>query len=50
MQKEGYDMMSPHKTLAKEVARRAGFKLGEDPGWNDRTIVDHVSNWLDENR
>jgi hypothetical protein len=34
-----------HKALARDVAKRNGVKLG-DKGWSDRTVVQHVSDWI----
>jgi hypothetical protein len=47
MRRDGESLNKPHKTLAEEVARRNGAKLG-DRGWDDRTIVQHISGWLRE--
>jgi hypothetical protein len=51
MQKEGCDMSRPQKRLAEEVAKRLGKTLGDDktpgdPGWSERTIIQHVRDWL----
>jgi hypothetical protein len=48
MRRDGVSLNKPQKTLAEEVASRNGVKLG-DRGWVDRTIVQHVSDWLREN-
>jgi hypothetical protein len=48
MQDQKYDMTLPQKKLAEDVAKRLGKILG-DRGWNERTIIGHVSNWLYEN-
>jgi hypothetical protein len=48
MRRDGVSLNKPHKTLAEQVASRNGHKLG-DRGWDDRTIVQHVSDWLREN-
>jgi len=48
MRRDGVSLNKPQKTLAEEVASRNKVKLG-DRGWGDRTIVQHVSDWLREN-
>jgi hypothetical protein len=48
MQSEQWSMNQPHIKLVKEVLRRNGKKF-EDSGWNDRTVLRHVSKWLAEN-
>jgi hypothetical protein len=48
MRAERLSLTKPHKTLAEEVAVRKGYKLDEHKGWDERTIVQHVSNWLRE--
>jgi hypothetical protein len=46
---DGYEFAKrpPQKTLAEAVAKRSGKKLG-DAGWSERTIIEHVSEWLHE--
>ena len=34
------------KRLAESIAQENDKKLGRDRGWNERTIVSHVSDWL----
>src|SRR5262249_42105378 len=48
MRRDGVSLNKLQKMLAEEVASRNGVKLG-DRGWDDRTIVQHVSDWLREN-
>jgi len=48
MRRDGERLNKLQKTLAQEVASRNGHKLG-DRGWDDRTIIQHVSDWLREN-
>ena len=46
MQREGFNLRQPHKKLAEEVAQRNHRSLDSDPGWDERTIVEHISIWL----
>jgi hypothetical protein len=48
MRAEGAPLREPHKRLAEIVAERNGRTL-EDRGWDERTIVEHISEWLREN-
>jgi hypothetical protein len=48
MRAEGLSLTKPHKTLAAEIAVRKGYKLDEHKGWDERTIVQHISDWLRE--
>jgi len=46
MRDEGEIPAQPvQKRLASDVTTRCGHKSG-DPGWNGRTVISHVSNWL----
>jgi hypothetical protein len=49
MRSEGVDLNLKHTRLAELAAKHSGKSLG-DPGWNERTIVAHVSSWLRDNR
>lgn len=48
MQKEGFDMAQPQKILADVAAKRNKRAIG-DPGWKERTILQHVSDWKRKN-
>jgi hypothetical protein len=48
MRSAGTNLNLPHKHLANLVAQENGKKLG-DRGWNERTVVQHISEWLEEN-
>jgi hypothetical protein len=48
MRRDGVSLNKSQKTLAEEIARSNGAKLG-DKGWDDRTIMQHISDWLREN-
>jgi hypothetical protein len=45
MRDESHPLGAPQKHLATLVAKRNGRNLG-DKGWNERTIIQHVSTWL----
>jgi hypothetical protein len=49
MRDEGKDLRLPQKKLAEKIADRKGRVLG-DRGWHERTIIGHVSKWLQDNR
>jgi hypothetical protein len=44
----GTDLSLPHKRLAELVAQKSGKQLGSK-GWKERTILQHISDWLKEN-
>jgi len=46
MRREEFNLRMPHKKLAEEVAKRNHKNLGSDRGWDERTIVEHISIWL----
>jgi hypothetical protein len=48
MRAEGASLREPHKRLAEIVAKKNGRTLG-DRRWDERTIVQHISEWLREN-
>jgi hypothetical protein len=49
MRAEGVPLNKTQKELATIIAGRAGAVLGETKGWDDRTIIQHVSDWLQDN-
>jgi hypothetical protein len=48
MRDESYNLTTPQLRLAELVAERNSRKLG-DKGWSERTIIEHVSDWLKKN-
>ena len=48
MRHEGANLREPHKRLAEIVAERNGRALNKNRGWDERTIVEHISQWLRE--
>ena len=48
MRDEENSMARPQKALAFEIARRNGKQIGA-PGWSERTVIEHVSDWQKKN-
>ncbi len=48
MRKRGADLGVSQKRLAELIAKENDRQLDHDRGWKERTIVQHVSDWLKE--
>lgn len=48
MRDEEYSLNRTQMALAAEIVKRNGKQFG-DTGWSERTVLKHVSDWLDEN-
>jgi hypothetical protein len=49
MKSNEFDFNTPHKVIAAKVASLNNIKLNAVKGWSERTVIEHVVEWLEEN-